>query len=378
MARAGIGRRRAEERKQYVSELPVWRKVTLIVGAVVLLAVLALSLTPTGQMAVLPHAPVDLEGRVDIDRSRAERIQGRLSFIGVDDQEVRLLHKWWLEFHDDDVSFVPVPTENRSSSSRAIATDDPSDSNALTLAKRVASGIAFDLAKQPVEWQGTNVAITGIVPGSPADQVGMQSGDSLISINGTDINNSVDAGKMLYGREPGSRVPVVVRRSGQDREVTLVMAPPPAGDTIHKSSIGATLDTIGLQVGLPKTVSIDSGGVVGTSGALAFALYVYDTVAKDDLAKGRSIVATGALAVDGAVRPVQRLRQKAIATQRAGADLLLVPTANVDEALAGVKEACNSDVRCVKVVPVASVQHAVELLNDPAKLAAVERSVNND
>jgi PDZ domain-containing secreted protein len=356
----------------------MWRKVTLIVGAVVLLAVLALSLTPTGQMAVRPHDPVDLEGRVDIDRQRADKIQGRLSFIGVDDQEVRLLHKWWLALRDDDVSFVPVPTEDKSSRSRAIATDDPSDSNALTLAKRVASGIAFDLADQKVHWSGTNVAITGVEPGSPAAMVGMQSGDSLISINGTDVDNSVDAGKMLYAREPGSRVQLVVRRAGQDREVTVETATPPAGDTVHQSVIGAALDTIGLQVGLPKSVSIDSGGVVGTSGALAFALYVYDAISDGDLAKGRSIVATGALTVDGAVKPVQRLRQKAIATQRAGADLLLVPVDNVGEAVKGVREACRSDVRCVKVVPVSSVQNAVELLDDPDKLAAVQQSVRND
>lgn len=360
-----------------MSDLPLWRRVSAVVGAIVLLAILGLSLMPTGQIAVLPSAPVQLDGRVDIGDGPPSKLQGRVAFVGVDDEPVRLLHKWWIQLRDDDVTFAPDPAKERSDRSGDVPTDDPSEARALTLAKRVASGIAFDLAEQPADWQGTNVTVTSVAPGSPAATAGMQGGDSVISVDGREVDNAVDAGKILYAHEPGTVAQLVVRRDGRDSQYSVTTMQPPAGDTVHRSVIGAELDTIGLQVDLPKSVSINSGGAVGTSGGLAFALYVYDAVSDADLAKGRSIVATGALTPDGLVLPVQRLRQKAIATQRAGADLLLVPADNVDEAVAGVDEACDSDVRCVRVVPVSSVANAIALLGDRDALRRVARRVEN-
>jgi PDZ domain-containing protein len=66
------------------------------------------------------------------------------------------------------------------------------------------------------------------------------------------------------------------------------------------------------------------------------------------------IVATGELALDGKVLPIGGIKQKAIAAERAGADLFLVPDADAEEARAAVDE--------LEIVPVSTFDEAVAAL----------------
>jgi PDZ domain-containing protein len=81
----------------------------------------------------------------------------------------------------------------------------------------------------------------------------------------------------------------------------------------------------------PVDIQIDAGGIGGPSAGLAFALDIVDELG-DDIDRGRTIVATGELSLDGAVGSIGGVKQKAIAAERAGADLFLVPDGNYEEA----------------------------------------------
>ena len=70
--------------------------------------------------------------------------------------------------------------------------------------------------------------------------------------------------------------------------------------------------------------------------------------------RGRVIVATGELTLDGKVLPIGGVKQKAIAAERAGADLFLVPDGNAAEARAAVDD--------LEIVPVSTFREAVAAL----------------
>ena len=53
----------------------------------------------------------------------------------------------------------------------------------------------------------------------PADKAGMKSGDVIVSVDGTTVSTATDLGSILDGLQPGTTVPVVVDRHGQ--QVTL-------------------------------------------------------------------------------------------------------------------------------------------------------------
>jgi Lon-like protease len=336
-----------------VKSIPLW--VKLLGGIVVLAGICAgLVFVPTGQVAYVPAAPIDLDGAITVDDQPAEPLQGRMYLIGVLERRVNLLERVLLDIADPDVDFAPAP-KGRTNGSPA-----PSDVRSMDLAKQVAAGIAFDLAGEKVSWRGTGATVAAIAPQGPSRNV-LRRGDIVVRVNGVDVDTAVEASRLINDLPPGSRVRLGVQRAGSAVRVEVTTARPRAKDANRRSEIGVELATIGLRVGLPRDVAIDSGKVVGPSAGLAFALYLYDSIAKEDLLRGRHVAVTGSLAPDGTVLAVGRVRQKAIATQNARRDLLVVPVANAREAADAVQGRCTDD-SCVQVVPVRSVRDAVEML----------------
>lgn len=236
-------------------------------------------------------------------------------------------------------------------------------------AKQVAAGVAFDIVGRSTDWSGTGVKVEAVAPDGPAGRV-LRPGDLIVRVNGTNVDSSVDASRIINQLPPGSTVRLGMQRAGVAVQSTLKTVAPREDGTGRRSEIGVELSTIGLRVRLPENVGIDSGNVVGPSAGLAFALYLIDSMSDDDLLRGRYVVATGSVSPDGLVLPVGRVKQKAVATQNAKRDLLLVPVANAKEARAAVADACSGNA-CVQVVPVHSVSEAVDLLKlDDAALAA--------
>jgi PDZ domain-containing protein len=73
--------------------------------------------------------------------------------------------------------------------------------------------------------------------------------------------------------------------------------------------------------------------VVGPSGGLVYALAIVDMLSAGDRAHGRTIAATGEVDRLGDVKAVGYVGEKAEGGRAAGADLLLVPEAEADDAL---------------------------------------------
>lgn len=336
--------------------MPLWVKLLGGIG-VLAAAIASLAFVPTGEVAYVPVAPIDLEGRIRLDGAPLDPLQGRLYLVGVKERKVNVLQRVLLDVGDPHVDFGPEPKERSKGPSSQ-------DVEAMTNQKDVAAGVAFDLAGEPVTWSGNGATIAEVLPGLPAAAAGLRPGDIVVRVNGVEVDTDVEAGQRINTLPPGSRVVLHLRRAGAALRVTLRTVPPAPHDTVNRSRVGFTLTTLGLRVALGRDVSINSGEVVGPSAGLAFALYLYDALERDrDLLRGRHVVATGALSPDGQVVPVGRMRQKATAAQLANHDVLLVPRQNLEEAAAAVTRACGGEpARCVRVVPVGSIQEAIELL----------------
>ena len=65
----------------------------------------------------------------------------------------------------------------------------------------------------------TGVKISGTVPGSPAEQVGLQSGDILLKWNDQKIESLEGLSELLGKSKPGDKVHLVVQRAGKPVEV---------------------------------------------------------------------------------------------------------------------------------------------------------------
>lgn len=68
------------------------------------------------------------------------------------------------------------------------------------------------------------VRITGVRPGSPADQAGVRAGDVIVKFAGVDVKTLEDLTFVLRGRRAGDEVQVVVLRDGREETVRAVLA----------------------------------------------------------------------------------------------------------------------------------------------------------
>lgn len=72
--------------------------------------------------------------------------------------------------------------------------------------------------------------VTRVVPDSPAEKAGLQPGDLLVALNGVRLakDNEMALSKARKEWKPGQSVTYSIRRQGQNRDITLTLAPMPA------------------------------------------------------------------------------------------------------------------------------------------------------
>jgi serine protease Do len=68
--------------------------------------------------------------------------------------------------------------------------------------------------------QARGVAVTDVAPDSPAMRAGVQVGDVLVAVNGTEVSDANALRNRITSTPPGSSVHLKVMRNGQEREVT--------------------------------------------------------------------------------------------------------------------------------------------------------------
>jgi hypothetical protein len=96
----------------------------------------------------------------------------------------------------------------------------------------------------------------------------------------------------------------------------------------------------------------------GPSHGMMVALAAYSDASGVDLAQGRHIAGTGGIKEDGTVTTIGSLPTKAIAANRANADVLLVPASQIDK-ISGLS------LPGTEVVPVGTLQGAINWLSAP-------------
>ena len=75
------------------------------------------------------------------------------------------------------------------------------------------------------ERQVEGYAISGVVPGGPAEKAGLRAGDVIVQFDGQLIRSLADIEAALRKHKPGDKVRLVARRNGQQVEVEVTLAP---------------------------------------------------------------------------------------------------------------------------------------------------------
>ena len=85
--------------------------------------------------------------------------------------------------------------------------------------RRVTLGAIPDFA-----YSGPGVMLSGVMPGSPAERAGLQSGDVVLQVGGDNVEGLEDLQAALKSRRPGDIVTVVYRRGDREGRVDVSLA----------------------------------------------------------------------------------------------------------------------------------------------------------
>jgi Lon-like protease len=192
----------------------------------------------------------------------------------------------------------------------------------------VAAAVGARAAGYPIELV-TEVVVLEVLPGGPADGV-LAAGDTVLAVEGVALASSEELQASVRERRPGDTITLTIRHAGAVRDVTVTLADL---DESGRARIGVLVSTAVDDILLPLTVTLAPDvRIGGPSAGLMVGLTVYDLLADEDLLRGRTVVGTGSLDVDGRVGEVGGVAAKLRAALEAGADVAFVPRSQLAEA----------------------------------------------
>lgn len=218
----------------------------------------------------------------------------------------------------------------------------------MTQSELEAAVAALNELGMPYKAEG--VFVSEISESSPAARR-LVAGDVITAVDGKPVVLVEDLSKELERRTPGDSVRLDVLR-GKDTRSFSVKTSEPAGGS-KGSGLGAELVQFRKA---PVDVSISSRDIGGPSAGLIYALSIYDRLVPDDITGGRTIAGTGTIENSekrtGSVGAVGSVDLKVKGADRIGAEVFLVPKAELEEA----RKVAGSD---MEVIGVSSLKEAI-------------------
>jgi len=207
------------------------------------------------------------------------------------------------------------------------------------------AGFDVEVTTRPVVFQ--------VLPSGPAAGV-LDVGDVIRSVDGTPVESAEQLVDVLRGYDEVRDVVLELSAGDELREVTIRTEELPGLD---QPGLGIVVDTIPDEVDLPFDAELGETNIGGPSAGMMIALTTVDLLLEDDLSAGRLVAGTGTIDGEGRVGTVGGVAEKVSAAQTAGADLLLVPSEQLEIAVA----ASDGDLR---IVGVSTLAEAVAALRD--------------
>ena len=203
----------------------------------------------------------------------------------------------------------------------------------MRTSENVAIAVALKNVGYEIESKGDGVAVVGLLENSPVKDK-LKKGDLINSINNTDIFSATEFISTLRTYSIGETVSIGLLREidGIKEQIYIKTTLIEHVEYEGEPMVGFLATTVNERFDFPFEIDIKTGNVGGPSAGLMMALNVYNNLIPEDITNSKIIAGTGTIEIDGSVGPVGGIKQKIIAAKRAGAELILVPVANFEEA----------------------------------------------
>jgi len=286
---------------------------------------------------------------VEVSEVATYDTDGELLILTVSSQEVNPFEALVAGF-DPDVDLVPR---------QAVRSPDESDEDFVArnranmdLSRETAITLALTRLGYEVVTRSDGVLIAELVEGVPAASV-LRVDDVITAVEGEAVELADQIGPIVATRKVGDVITVTVKRGTED--LTLEVALTGREDDPAVPMIGISAVALNPRFEYPFPIDIDAGLVGGPSAGLMYTIAVMELLSPEDLTHGRVVAGTGTIDSAGNVGPIGGVRQKVVAAEAAGAEAMLVPASNLDEALTARRHR-------LELIPVATLDDALGAL----------------
>ena len=338
-----------------------WRRGLLLLLALCGIAFGVLRLAPSGDFVFLPNSARPVAPLVIVPGEQPQEGPGGIYMVDISVQRATFFEQLfpWL---NGEATVVPGDRLNPEGVS-----DEQRDQRSelqMTTSQEISAVVALRALGYDVVAEPNGAAIDLVFPDGTAKGV-LQPGDVITEINGSPIETLADVQTVMAEVDPGASISLGFQRSGGLQGLSLPTAA--SEDDPERAVIGVRIEQA-ANVELPIEIEIDTGNVGGPSAGLAFALDIVDELGPD-LDRGRKIVVTGELGIDGTVTAVGGVKQKAFGAREVDADIFIVPQ---DRGNGDIAEQYGGD---VQIIAVETFDDAVEALTgEPVENLAIDRS----
>jgi Lon-like protease len=322
----------------------------LAAGAVFLLVLAALVLyaVPSHNYLLLPDKAHPVGPLVSVQGEHQDRNAGGIYFVDVFERRASMFESLFPWIHSGSTlvpaSLIVPPGVSDKAAQQA-------DLRAMAISQKVAAAVALRRLGYKVVVRPSGVIVAELESSSHAAGK-VQSGDVIVSVNGTPTQTIAQLRTAMAKVKPGAVVSLALVRGAQHVIENVKTMPDP---TDKERAIVGFAPEQAAQIKLPIKVKIDTGNVGGPSAGLAFALEVMEKLGHD-VDHGYRVAATGEIELNGAVTAIGGVKQKTVGAHATGVDVFLVPVAG-DNAREAQRYAHG-----LRIIPVKSFAQALHAL----------------
>lgn len=209
---------------------------------------------------------------------------------------------------------------------------------------------AYKLANKEVNIKAIHHVVTYITKEA---QTNLEVGDVILKVNEKEFSTLSDLQSYINSLAKDEEVYFKVLRDGEEKNCKANVY-----EIEGSLKVGISIVNKFEYETEPKITIETKASESGSSGGLMTALSIYNALTEEDITKGRKIVGTGTIDIDGNVGEIGGIKYKLLGAEKAKANTFLCPYENYEEA----KEVKERNHLELKLVPVKTLEEAIMAL----------------
>lgn len=216
--------------------------------------------------------------------------------------------------------------------SKDITIDGGSVDELITLEKlyydssiNTATILAYQKAGEKIDITKTNLNVIYIADEAVTN---IKLYDKLVSVEGKKITSLEELKELVNTYKEHDKIKIEIERNGK-----IVETESEIYKMDNELKVGVSLlATYDYKTEIPVSIKTKSSES-GSSGGLMLTLAIYNKLTEEDITKGKKIVGTGTIDVNGVVGEIDGVKYKLLGAEKNGGEIFLCPNENYEEAL---------------------------------------------